>query len=164
MTRIARFAVVGALAVSAAVALALAAGSEKAKVGDLVSAIAAKKGVSTTQVRTQLESRGRKLDLNATLDQSLAASILSDLGVPLQASRRTDMSVADVSRLGSLFSMTRVSAEDNGDGDGEVSPCDDERDPGQVCNRGRKTRAGGNSPNSNADINAFETLRDDPRE
>jgi len=156
MKRIMTFAVAGAVAICCAAALAVAADSGKAKVGDLVGAIAAKKGVSTAQVQNTLETKsGRKLNLDATLDQSLAASLLSDLGVPLSASRKSEMTVSDVNRLGSLLTFTRVSAEDTG-GDG--------REPGEVVNKGRKTRSSGNSPNSNADVNAFESLREDPRD
>lgn len=162
MKRIARFAVVGGLAVCMAGAVALAAGSEKAKVSNLVNAIAAKKGVTAAQVLSILETKsGRRLDLNATLDQGLAASILSDLGVPLQSSRpRDEMSVSDVNRAATLFTVARLSAEDNGD-DGE-NPCADGRDNLEVCNRGRARPAQARIA-SPADPNAFGTLRDDPR-
>ena len=161
MRGITKFAVVGALAVCMTGAAALAAGSGKATVGDLVKAIATKKGVSVVTVQGTLEAKsGRRINLDATLDQGLAASLLADLGVPVQASRRSEMTMEDVNKLGSLLTLARVSAED-GDGDDDGG---DGRDGGEVVNRGRKTRPFGQTPNSNADINAFESLDEDQRD
>jgi hypothetical protein len=159
MKRIARFALVGGLTVCLVGAVALAAGNDKAKVSDLVGAIAAKHGVKTSEVVRVLETRqGRKLDLDATLDQGTAAGLLNDLGLSgIKASRGSSpMSISDINALGSLIAVARLSAQDNGGGDGH--------DDGEANNRGRKTRPKGQTPNSNADINAFESLRDDPRD
>lgn len=157
MRGITKFAVVGALAVCMTGAAALAAGSGKATVGDLVKAIAAKKGVSVVTVQGTLEAKsGRRINLDATLDQGLAASLLADLGVPVQASRHSEMTMEDVNKLGSLLTLARVSAEDSDGGDG--------RDGDEVVNRGRKTRPKGQTPNSNADVNAFESLDEDSRD
>lgn len=165
MKRMVRFALVGGLAVCLVGAVALAAGNDRAKVSDLVSAIAAKHGMKAAEVARILEARqGRKLDLDATLDQGTAASLLNDLGLSgLKASRGSaPMSISDINSLGSLIAVARLSGEDNDDGDGDGDG--DGRESGEVVNRGRKTRPKGQTPNSNADVNAFESLRDDPRD
>jgi hypothetical protein len=156
---------VGGLTVGLAGAVALAAGNDKARVSDLVGAIAAKHGVKAAEVVRVLEARqGRKLDLDAFLDQGTAASLLNDLGLSgLKSSRGgAPMSMSDINALGSLISVARLSAEDNNDGDGDGDG--DGRESGEVVNRGRKVRPKGQTPNSNADVNAFESLRDDPRD
>jgi hypothetical protein len=155
-----KFAVVGGLAVCLAGALALAAGADKAgkaKVGDLVGAIAAKNGMKAADLKAKLEARGLKLRFEDTLTHQTAAELLQEFGVSVRASQGSrEVDSSEMGRFSSLIAVSRVTAEDIGGGDG--------RDEGEVVNRGRKTRAGGNSPNSNADVNAFETLREDPRD
>lgn len=162
MKGIVRIAVVGGLAVCLASAMALAAGAEKAKVGDLVGAIATKHGMKAADVTSKLEAKGLKLKLDETLTHQMAADVLQEFGVLVRASQGAkEVSSTDLGKMAPLVSISRM-ADDNDDGNGDGEG--DGREEGEVVNRGRKTRASGRLPNSNADINAFESLREDPRD
>lgn len=166
MRRIVSFALTGALALCVGGVLAVAADSapavEKApaKVQDLVKAIATTKKMDPREVESFFRKGGLDFDLNSELRGEVAASMLQRLGFNISAGADMLMSSSDVSRLAMVASYGRFSA--NTDDDPSESDCD--AAGGEVCNRGRKTRAGGNQPNSNANINAFESISDDPRD
>jgi len=165
MKGIVRFAVVGGLAVCLAGALALAAGAEKAKVSDLVGAIAAKHGMKVADLSSKLQARGLKLKLDDTLTHQTAAELLQEFGVLVRASQGSrEVSASEVGRFAPLVAVSVFTAGDNDDGNGDGSGDGDGREAGEVVNRGRKTRKSGALPNSNADVNAFESLREDPRD
>ena len=161
MSRITKLALTGALALCLSGLLAVAANSapaaEKApaKVQDLVKAIATAKKMNPAEVETFLRNGGLKFDLNSDLRGDLAASMLAQLGLNVRSTGDMLVSDSQVSRLGMVasYGSFTLNAEDE---------CD--ASLGQVCNRGKKLRKGGNQPNSNANVNAFESLRDDPRD
>lgn len=160
MTVVSRVAVACGVVALVASGAVQASGADSATVGDLVRAVAARHGVPASQVKSALEAKGRRIADEDALTREWAARILSDLGVPLTAGRDARLSASDLSRLGPVIALTRVAqAEDNSSGPDDRSG----RQPGEVVNQGRKTRAGGRLPDSNADVNAFETLRDDAR-
>ena len=163
--RIASFALTGALALCVSGVLAVAADSapavEKApaKVQDLVKAIATTKKMDPKEVESFFRKGGLDFDLNSELRGEVAASMLQRLGFNISSSSDMLMSSSDVSRMAMVASYGRFSASSEDQVDGGGDPQDDEAN-----NRGRKTRAGGNSPNSNANVNAFFSISDDPRD
>jgi hypothetical protein len=141
-------------------ALALAAGNDQprqARVADLAKVIAAAKNLSVKQVTDFLAMKG--FDANAPLTERLAADAFGALGVTnLRASQNRAITEDQLGTLRSLAALVQprtFGASDTSSGDG--------REPGEVVNVGKKTRPKGQTPNSNADVNAFGSLRDDPR-
>ncbi len=163
MRRIARFAVAGALAVCVAGALALAAGNDQprqARVADLAKVIAAAKNLSVKQVADFLAMKG--FDANALLTERLAADAFGALGVTnLRASQNRAITEDQLGTLRSLAAL--VQPRTFGASDTSIGDSGDGREPGELVNQGKKTRPKGQTPNSNADVNAFGSLRDDPR-
>lgn len=110
MERAWKFAAAGALALSLAAEAPQAAESAKARVGDLVNAIADRHGVPADQVLGALKASRRRIELNRALTQGIAADVLSDLGVKMTASNgRREMTEEDLVRLRSAIALTRVS-------------------------------------------------------
>ena len=166
MRRIASFALTGALALCVSGVLAVAADSapavEKApaKVQDLVKAIATTKKMDPKEVESFFRKGGLDFDLNSDLRGEIAASILQRLGFNVSAGSDTFLSPSDVSKMAMViasFGQFSASTEDQVDGGGD--PQDDEAN-----NRGRKRRPQGSTPNSNANVNAFFSISDDPRD
>ncbi|MEE9219901.1 MAG: hypothetical protein V3U98_12615 [Acidobacteriota bacterium] len=132
-----------------------------AKVQDLVKAIATAKKMNPSDVERFLRNGGARLDLNSELRGELAADLLGRLNINVTSKSDFVLTLAQVGRLASIAAYGTFSAAGHENGE----PHDDGRsDPDVAGNKGRKTRAGGNQPNSNANINAFESISDDPRE
>ncbi len=114
--------------------------------------------------RKEVESFFRKggldFDLNSELRGEVAASMLQRLGFNISASSDMLMSSSDVSRIAMVASFGQFSA--SGHDDPSEEGCDDGE--GEACNRGfpRIVRKG--TPNSNANVNAFSSISDDPRD
>ncbi|MEE9219902.1 MAG: hypothetical protein V3U98_12620 [Acidobacteriota bacterium] len=133
----------------------------QATVGDLVDAIATAKKVGRRDVESFLTSRGVRLDTEALLSEQLAAELFRGLGLnivglqdrPLQRPQADRLAA----RLAPVISIGSIAAEDALGGSGSSGHGTDE-----VRNRGVKARRGGRLPNSNANVNAFESIREDP--
>jgi len=142
-----------ALAVGSMVFLSvcpLAAGeAPQATVGDLVKLIATSKKLKVEDVEKFVAASGFSVSPGTALTERIAADLFGALGVAVKASGDRGIGADRIGRLGALASFVRIEA--NG------SSSDDPN------NQGMKTRKGGNEPNSNADVNAFKSMREDPR-
>lgn len=167
MRRIVSFALMGALALCVGGVVAVAADSapavEKApaKVQDLVKAIATTKRMDPREVESFFRKGGLDFDMNSELRGEVAANFLRQLGFKISALGADSLlSSSDVSTVSSFASFGQFSA--SADDDPSEDLCD--AGGGEVCNRGVKKRPQGSSPNSNANVNAFFSIGDDPRD
>ncbi len=128
----------------------LAADSPQATVGDFIKLIAASKKMKVEAVESFLAAQGVSLESRSLLTERIAADLFGSLGIRVSASRDRAIRSDQLNRLRLLASYVTLEANAGAGTD-------------EVRNQGRKTRAGGRQPNSNANVNAFESLREDPR-
>ncbi len=150
MKRLVGTALIGGLILMLGGMSSLAADSSQATVSDFIKLIAASKKIQVEEVESFLAARGVSLESRALLTQRIAADLFGSLGVRVTASGDRVIRSDQLSRLRPLASFVTLQANAGAGTD-------------EVRNRGIKVRAGGRQPNSNANVNAFESLREDPR-
>lgn len=148
MRRFVGTALIGGLILMLGGVPSLAADSPQATVSDFINLIAASKKMKVEEVESFLAARGVSLESRALLTERIAADLFGSLGVRVSASGDRAIRSDQLNRLRPLASFVTLEANAGTD---------------EVRNRGIKVRAGGRQPNSNANVNAFETLREDPR-